>query len=233
MGQVGRLVRYFRLSMLGRSTGIAFIEAYEFPELVHTKFAQAHPELDADAHAQVFDALKAYFAACVVAPNAIAGMPSRIVDGAWHTFMLFPRDYAAFCERAFGRFPHAPDDTGADDDAKTALDHTWRVACARERIDARQASRLPLLFAIDRRLKVPDGRYYALNDTDAVAARRLLGATSIVYLAAVMGGAGAPYGTDGLFLSPYGDAAPDAIGDIASIGDIGDPGGGGDLGGAA
>jgi hypothetical protein len=33
-------------------------------------------------------------------------VPSGVVDEFWHTFILFTRDYAAFCERHFGYFLH-------------------------------------------------------------------------------------------------------------------------------
>ena len=32
--------------------------------------------------------------------------PPRLVDAAWHHFILFTRDYADFCETYFGRFIH-------------------------------------------------------------------------------------------------------------------------------
>lgn len=34
------------------------------------------------------------------------GMYSKDVDNLWHTYILFTKDYAAFCERNFGRFIH-------------------------------------------------------------------------------------------------------------------------------
>jgi len=37
--------------------------------------------------------------------------PSPLVDIGWHTFLLYTRDYAAFCQRVAGRFiHHVPDD---------------------------------------------------------------------------------------------------------------------------
>lgn len=33
-------------------------------------------------------------------------MTSRDVDEVWHTFILFTKDYASFCEQAFGFFLH-------------------------------------------------------------------------------------------------------------------------------
>ncbi|HET7011700.1 MAG TPA: hypothetical protein VFI11_13065 [Anaerolineales bacterium] len=34
------------------------------------------------------------------------GMVSPAVDEAWHAFILFTREYAAFCHKAFGQFIH-------------------------------------------------------------------------------------------------------------------------------
>jgi hypothetical protein len=42
------------------------------------------------------------------------GMISPIVDEVWHAFILFTKDYAAFCDDVFGRFiHHAPNWPGA------------------------------------------------------------------------------------------------------------------------
>jgi hypothetical protein len=44
--------------------------------------------------------------------------PSSMVDTGWHTFLLYTREYAAFCEKVAGRFiHHVPfDDPGIDAD---------------------------------------------------------------------------------------------------------------------
>jgi len=34
------------------------------------------------------------------------GMASPEIDAVWHTFILFTKDYAAFCQTAFGEFIH-------------------------------------------------------------------------------------------------------------------------------
>jgi hypothetical protein len=37
------------------------------------------------------------------------GMPSKEVDGVWHQFILFTRDYFGFCDRFYGKyFHHSP-----------------------------------------------------------------------------------------------------------------------------
>lgn len=242
MGPFERIHRYFRTRVLPYFSGdrrlarMAFIDSYRFPDAVLARFAAEHPALDEEARARVFTALKAYFSVCAVAPDMIAGMPSRIVDKAWHTFALFPREYEAFCERAFGCVLHTtPDETMAGSErSEAALHHTWRVVCARERIDARQPSRLPSLFAIDRRLKVADGRYWTLNDTDEEAARQMLGAVAILHIASIVSGAAGWTDAEGMYaaLSPVDGFSALSVdfgggGDFA--GDMG--GGGGDAGG--
>ncbi len=42
---------------------------------------------------------------CAEDPEA-AHSPSTMVDIGWHTFILYTREYAAFCEREAGRFIH-------------------------------------------------------------------------------------------------------------------------------
>ena len=42
----------------------------------------------------------------VCAASNAAVSPSACVDGAWHGFILFTREYAEYCEARFGRFIH-------------------------------------------------------------------------------------------------------------------------------
>jgi hypothetical protein len=57
----------------------------------------------ADA-ALLFQDLKRFLALC--AGTSVPLAPPRIVDQAWHQFILFTRDYAAFCNEFCGRFIH-------------------------------------------------------------------------------------------------------------------------------
>jgi hypothetical protein len=89
-------------------------------------------------------------------------MPSVVVDDLWHELVLHTRDYADFCDAAFGRFlHHVPDPAmstpAAARNRDTALLATLRLARQDERCDP---GRLPLLFRVDRELAVPDGRRY-------------------------------------------------------------------------
>jgi hypothetical protein len=92
-------------------------------------------------------------------------MPSQVVDVAWHEFILFTREYRAFCQRGLGRFlHHVPAEAmRAPTDAQEGIRRAWYFACRDERLAPRQAYRLPLLFALDAELGIADGFRYSLD----------------------------------------------------------------------
>lgn len=49
-----------------------------------------------------FDALKQFLIVCVLKPGY--KVTSREIDGMWHTFILFTKNYREFCETYLGRF---------------------------------------------------------------------------------------------------------------------------------
>lgn len=49
--------------------------------------------------------LKRYLTLCALRPDVSYGMKGA-VDDLWHTFVLFTRDYAAFCDEVAGHFIH-------------------------------------------------------------------------------------------------------------------------------
>jgi hypothetical protein len=54
------------------------------------------------------------FMTTILYADGPVGMISPIVDEVWHAFILFTKDYAAFCQDVFGRFiHHAPNWPGA------------------------------------------------------------------------------------------------------------------------
>jgi hypothetical protein len=59
--------------------------------------------------------LRQWLRCCAAAmrDNQVIGMPSHAVDEAWHGFILCTARYAAFCDRAYGRFLHHHPDGGA------------------------------------------------------------------------------------------------------------------------
>lgn len=110
------------------------------------------------------------------------GMPSTLVDEAWHAFMLCTYEYSQFCEKFFGGFiHHRPDPTArpgplsADTQFKSDVANTWRSY--RDNMYSnpkffRVDNWVPMLFAIDMLADVPGGWEWtedALSSLDSQA----------------------------------------------------------------
>lgn len=142
-----------------RQLHASFIDDYVFPPGVRAKVRKRYPHLtEADAD-RVLNGLRQYFHLSNLAGRRVLAMPSQVVDVAWHEFILFTRNYQAFCQRALGRFlHHTPAAAMASPTlAQEGIRRAWRLACAREGIDPRAPGRLPLLFALDAELDIADG----------------------------------------------------------------------------
>ena len=141
-----------------------YVESFEFPDYLKAKLREARPALTPAQETMVFDGLRQYFHACRVANGRFVSMPSQAVDDAWHAFILSTRHYRDFCERAFGRFlHHTPAEAMRTPTvAGEGIRRAWRLCCGLERIDPRAPAALPLLFAVDAALAIPDGFRYDL-----------------------------------------------------------------------
>lgn len=153
-----------------QSAQARFIANFPLHGLLDNRLAARRPELDATQRAAVLDALRDYFIFCRQAGRRMLAMPSQAVDDAWHEFILFTRQYDAFCRHAFGRFlHHTPAEAmRSPTQATGGLKRAWRLACAHEGINPRQPDRLPRLFALDATLGIAGGFIYQL---DCMAAR--------------------------------------------------------------
>ncbi|WP_199534754.1 glycine-rich domain-containing protein [Rhodoferax lacus] len=99
-------------------------------------------------------------------------MPSQVVDDLWHAFILNTRSYDAFCKQAFGRFLHHVPSAALKSNrhSNTGLRRCWWYTCKEENINPRNATRLPLLFALDTKLQIAGGFHYV---ADCSTVRRL------------------------------------------------------------
>ncbi|MER6829783.1 hypothetical protein ABT352_27640 [Streptosporangium sp. NPDC000563] len=74
----------------------------------------ARIKIDHPAHAdraeQIMEQALSFLTACGARPGARLA-PSAIVDIGWHTFLMYTREYAEFCQRIAGRFIHHTPDT--------------------------------------------------------------------------------------------------------------------------
>jgi hypothetical protein len=138
-----------------------FIATYVFPPEVLDALHGTWPGLRDWQLAMIQRALRSYFIAHIDAgPDKVLAMPSEAADALWHAFILDTRAYHAFCEDAFGRyFHHLPEYRMADGPASrsaSATDALWRSTCDQAGIDPGRADRLPILFELDRLLRLPD-----------------------------------------------------------------------------
>jgi hypothetical protein len=133
-----------------------FIRKFMFPSGLADKLRQKRPGLEAKQFQLVARALRQFFLAYLGGGCKPVSMPSRVADDLWHEFILYTRQYDAFCKTAFGRFFHHVPATGSGANDDDELERVWRHACLEENINPRKPTRLPLLFALDAKLGVED-----------------------------------------------------------------------------
>lgn len=189
-----------------------FIEDFPLQERLDRRLAARRPELDEQQRREVFEGLRDYFLICNSAGRKMVAMPSQAVDDAWHEFILFTRNYQAFCQRAFGRFlHHTPAEAMSSPRvASDGIKRSWRLACAHEGIDPKQPARLPRLFALDAALGIAGGFVYQLD----CLAGRAAGATNSGFCASHIGCSSGCAGDSG----SHGDGGGDSGGDGGGCG---------------
>jgi hypothetical protein len=142
-----------------------YIRTFMFPRGVFDKLLAARPGLAPKDLQLVARALRQFFLTYHKSGYQRVAMPSQVVDDLWHEFILFTRDYQVFCRTAFGNFLHHTPAVKMGD-VKTdneGLRRVWWFSCLEENINPRKATRLPLLFAIDRKLGIENGFVYDLD----------------------------------------------------------------------
>jgi hypothetical protein len=150
-----------------------FIREYVLPQGLFDNLRKKRPELGLKECQLTANALRQFFMAYLKSGRKYVSMPSQVADDLWHEFMLFTRNYEAFCKGAFGGFLHHTPAVavGSGSKADHGLHTTWWHACKEDHINPVAPTRLPLLFALDTKLGVADGFAYALDCTGAQVSR--------------------------------------------------------------
>ena len=145
-----------------------YIRESRFPPFLVTKLRQKYPQLSAGDADLVLRGLRQFFVAHLRSERKFVAMPSKVVDFAWHEFILHTRAYALWCDVAFGKLlHHTPAEVlGRDPKRNDGLRRTWYWACKEESIDPRQPARLPLLFALDKKFDISGGYTYVPDCRD-------------------------------------------------------------------
>ncbi|WP_087863907.1 hypothetical protein [Comamonas thiooxydans] len=139
------------------------------PEVVAV-FRRLNPQYSAASCSLAFQGLAQYFTAHLHGQKShgssltALGMPSVLVDEAWHCFILCTREYRNFCEKYFGRFlDHAPNPNARPRtlDGTEPLDkgtlRLWNLVNKADQPAGLMIGLVPLLFAADSLAKIPDG----------------------------------------------------------------------------
>lgn len=139
-----------------------FIRGYQWPRGLYTNVLKKYPTLTRKELALVSRGLRQFFLAYLKGRCRFVSMPSKIADEMWHEFILYTREYESFCRRAFGNFLHHTPAVvlGPDRQGNEGLRRVWAWSCRDENIDLRNPTRLPILFALDAKLNIPDGFRY-------------------------------------------------------------------------
>lgn len=132
------------------------------PQFLKRKLRDSYPGLSQKDADLVERGLRQFFLACARSPGRFVAMPSKVVDSMWHEFILHTQAYQRWCELALGRFlHHTPAEAlGPDPGRNDGLRRAWYWCCRDESIQPRKPTRLPLLFALDQKLKIANGFQY-------------------------------------------------------------------------
>ena len=139
-----------------------FIRTYRWPAGLLARLEKHRPGLARKDSALVSRGLRQFFIAYLASGKRFVSMPSQVADDLWHEFILYTREYDAFCRRAFGEFLHHTPAVVLSEHRKSneGLRRVWWYCCKYESIDPVNPTRLPLLFALDAKLNIPDGFVY-------------------------------------------------------------------------
>lgn len=214
------IVSLVLLLQLRRARRADHIRSAPLPKGLYARLRLRHPHLSERDCQLVGQALRQFFAAWLQGGFRPVSMPSQVVDDLWHEFILHTREYETWCARAFGRFLHHTPAVALSGEKRSneGLRRVWWHCCRAENIHPRAPARLPLLFAIDTKLRIEGGFHYV---PDCGPARRQAQAAGDGPNTTVVIHCGGDFG------SHAADGSTDGFGDDGGGSGDGDGGGGG------
>ncbi len=190
----------------------AYIRNFVLPAGLFERLRKHHPQLTLKECQLIAHALRQFFLAHLKSGRQFVSMPSQVVDDLWHEFILYTKNYEAFCQHAFGRFMHHTPAVvlSAATQGNAGLRRCWWQVCREENINPRAPTRLPLLFALDGKLGIANGFHY-VADCDTVRRKGTQGDSGVaVYCGGDFSSAGFDGGIDGLGDHGGGDGGSDS-----------------------
>src|ERR1700749_2272983 len=103
-----------------------YIWNYPFPPQVETRCRERAPWIGDEQWRLTEQGLREWFLLCAWRDGEVLGMPSKLVDDAWHEFILDSVAYTRFCKQAFGEYLHHTPDEAMSTPMGDALGATSR-----------------------------------------------------------------------------------------------------------
>ena len=156
---VGSVILFGKWRSLRRAE---FIRTFRWPAGLLERLEKQHPGFGRKDSALVSQGLRQFFLAYLMSRKRFVSMPSQVADDLWHEFILYTREYDKFCRRAFGGFLHHTPAVvlGPQRSSNEGLRRVWWYCCKYENIAPVRPTRLPLLFALDSKLRISNGFVY-------------------------------------------------------------------------
>ncbi len=146
-----------------------FVREGPLPQFLNRKLRDAYPGLSSKDCDLAERGLRQFFLACVRSRRKTVAMPSKLLAHLWADFAGQAQAYENWCQTAFGRVlaPTPAQRLGRNAEENDALRRAWYWACKEEAINPKTPTRLPILFALDAKLAVAGGIFYAANSLNA------------------------------------------------------------------
>jgi hypothetical protein len=145
-----------------RQVRAAFIRETLLPPGLLDTLSGPFPGLSLKDRQLVARGLRKFFLAQLKAGRQPVAMPSRVVGALWTAFEQRGAAYESYCRDALGRsLPVSlPVVLSGEREANAALRRCWWHCCREENLDPAAPTRVPLLFALDSKLKIEHGHFY-------------------------------------------------------------------------
>jgi hypothetical protein len=142
-----------------------YVATYDFPGGLGRELHRCYPRIGSLESA--FRGLRQWLRLQMVVKEMLA-MPSLAVDSLLHQFILDTAAYDEFCDKAYGRRLHRDPEAAMSGAAAAHLNAlavacTFALACTDEYIRPHDPDRLPVLFSVDRHLRLPEGQRWELR----------------------------------------------------------------------
>lgn len=211
---------------------VEFIRQYALPKGLFERLQKRRPEMTLKDCQLASQGLRQFFLAYLRSGGQFVSMPSQVADDLWHEFILYTKNYDAFCKQAFGRFMHHTPAVvlGTAAQANAGLRRCWWHVCREENINPAKPTRLPLLFALDAKLGIADGFRYVADCKSVRRQTKGKDDGGVVYCGGDFSDAGFTGGSEG-FGSDWGSDSSGGHGGHGDGGHGGDSGCGGGCGG--